>query len=320
MGSSQIDSNLSLIFRGFQVSVGEMGDGGLSVLCADVVEGTRLAVSSAGQDAAYAVGRCENRIRRSVESHGGSLVSRQGGGLMAFFKNNVSALQSAIEMQHRILDLPPASGVSLAVRVGICSGHEAKEVRYFPSEGTNPAVSLSSATQPGGILLSIPRRVKVFDWLQLAMDSVPDMALSCGKRRLGVFQVGWQERDPGALRLALSQLGKTAGRLFINHRGVIITLDETRPLTTIGRHPDCDLLLRDSRCSRSHGTIERRLDRFIFVDRSSNGTFVTFEDQSEVFVHKQELALFGSGQLSFGARASAKGVDQVQFHSAGLLR
>lgn len=296
----------------------ERQEGGLSVLCADIVGGARLLHRFEEPEAAYAVSRCEKRIRLAVESHGGCLVKRTDSGLMAFFEGKGDPLQSAIEMQHRVSDLPPSAGLPLAVRVGICTGHEAKEARYFPGEGANPAVSLSTATEPGHILLSVPRRVKVFDRLQLALDSGPDLALSCGKRRLGVFQVGWQAHDQVALKAVLSQLGMSAGRLFVRHRGTQIVLDESRPFTRIGRQPDCDLIMRDARCSRIHGTIERRLDRFVFVDRSTNGTFVTFENQPEMRVHRKEVTLFGSGQLSFGASASANGVDLVQFQNAGL--
>lgn len=292
-------------------------NGGLSVISADILGGARLSLFSDAPEAAYAVSRCEKRIQRSAESHGGSLIKRHGGGLMAFFKDNLNALQSAIEMQQRVLDLPPASGVSLAVRVALCAGHEAKEERYFPSEGVNPAVSLCSVTDPGHILLSIPKRAKVFDWLDMHLDSVPNLALNCGKRQLGVFNVGWQERDPLALRLALSQFGQSAGQLFLHHRGSTTQLDETRPVISIGRQPTCDLMMNDVRCSRVHGTIERRLDRFVYIDQSTNGTFVTFEGQTEIHVYRKELPLFGNGQMSFGAQASAS-VDVVQFQSAAL--
>ena len=293
-------------------------DSGLSVISADVVGGEDLRRFSNAPEAAYAVSRCEKRIQRSVESHGGSLIKRSAGGLMAFFKDNLDALQSAIEMQHRVQNLPPSSGVSLAVRVGLCTGHETKEERYFPSEGANPAIRLSSVTNPGHILLSIPKRAKVFDWLQLYLDGVPDFALNCGKRRLGVFNVGWQQRNPVELRVALSQLGRTAGQLFLHFKGRVITLDETRPIISIGRMPNCDMVMQNARCSRIHGTIERRLGRFVFVDRSSNGTFIQFEGQPDVFVHHKELALFGSGYISFGAPVGAPGVDQVQFQNPAL--
>lgn len=294
--------------------------GTLSVLCADVAGSTSLVQSLGKPEAQHAVARCEKRIRRSVETHGGRLVSYTDNKLMAFFANDVDALQSAIEMQRRISELPPPRGFPLLVRVGLCTGHQAKEGRYFPAAGANPAASLSAVAEPGRILLSMPKRAKLYPWLRLAANSLPDLTLNCGNRRLGVFQVAWQEGDPVALRLALLDPGTGAGQLCVHYQGIELTLDENQPLTRIGRQLDCDLVMRDSRCSREHGTIERRLDRFVYVDRSSNGTFVTLEGQVEVFVHREELVLFGRGQLSLGAPSLAKGVELVQFQTGSFSK
>lgn len=295
-------------------------EGALAVLCADVARNIRQASVLERAEALYTVQRCEKRIRRVVETHGGRLVDRSGSKLMAFFANDAEALQSAIEMQQRIAELPPHSGYPLGVRVGLCTGHQLREQRYFPGAGANPAASLSTAAMPGHILLSVPKRATLFPWLQLAANSVPDLLVNCGQRRLGVFQLDGQQPAPVALRLALAEPGIGAGQLCVRHRNVEMVLDETQPLTRIGRNPDCDLIIHDARCSRDHGTIERRLDRFVFVDRSMNGTYISLDGKAEVRVHRQELALLGRGVLSLGAPASANGVAQVHFESAGLLR
>lgn len=295
-------------------------EGALSVLCADVAGGASLAQFLGKPEALYALGRCEKRIRHSLETHGGRIVHQTGSKLMAFFADGGRALQSAIEMQRRVSDLPPPCGVPLAVRIGICTGHQVRESRYFPRDGANPAVSLSGVAQPGHILLSVPKRVVRFPWLQLAAHSVPEVLLNCGSRRLGVLQVAWHQPDPIMLRLALSSMGDGAGRLCLCYAGNEMVLDENQPLTRIGRLPDCELVLRDPRCSREHATIERRLDRFVFVDRSANGSFVTLNDQAEVFVHHRELDLTGSGLLSLGAPSSASGAELVQFQTAGYSR
>ena len=129
-------------------------DQSLSVLCVDVAGRVRLPRYVDRADALYAVERCERRIRRSVESHGGRLVNRADAKMMAYFTDSVAALQSAIELQQRISDLPPYAGAPLAARVGICTGHQSKEEQYFSREGANPAASLQTCrerliTSPG---------------------------------------------------------------------------------------------------------------------------------------------------------------------------
>ena len=290
----------------------------LAVLCVNVAGGTNLLRSLGDPEGKYVIERCAKRIRRSVENHGGRLVDYQGSRLMAFFGSGAEAFKSAIEIHHRVAELPPHSGFPMAVGVGLCAGHQAKEGRYFPAEGDNPAANLSVVSPPGRTMLSVPRRAKLFPWLEMAGNRVPELELCCGKRRLGVFQVPAQEPAEIALSLALADSGRGAGRLRLHFRGVETTLDESQPITRIGRLPESDLVVRSTRSSREHGRIERRLDRFVFVDKSTNGTFVTFDDHAEILVHHKEILLFGRGMLSPGAPAAAKGTEIIRFQTMGL--
>lgn len=290
----------------------------LAVLCVNVAGGMKREQSLVDPEALYVTERYGKRIRRSVESHGGRLVDYQGSKLMAFFNDGATAFKSAIEIHHRVAALPPHSGFPLGIGVGLCAGHRTREGRYFPAEGDNPAASLSVAAQPGQILLSVPRRARLFPWLDHAGERLPDVILNCGKRRLGVFQVPAQEQERMTLSMALADAGDGAGRLQLRFRGAEMVLDENQPITRIGRLPGNDLVVRAARCSREHGRIERRLDRFVFVDQSTNGTFVTLEKQNEVLVHHKEILLFGRGQLSFGGSALAKGAEVLRFQTVGF--
>jgi predicted component of type VI protein secretion system len=52
--------------------------------------------------------------------------------------------------------------------------------------------------------------------------------------------------------------------------------------------------------SRLHARIERRRDKFVLVDQSSNGTFVTIEGDSEIQLRREEIVLRGRGRATFG--------------------
>jgi adenylate cyclase len=49
-----------------------------------------------------------------------------------------------------------------------------------------------------------------------------------------------------------------------------------------------------------HARIERRRDKFVLVDQSSNGTYVTVEGEPEIELRREEMILRGCGHLSFG--------------------
>jgi adenylate cyclase len=65
--------------------------------------------------------------------------------------------------------------------------------------------------------------------------------------------------------------------------------------------------------SRSHGKIERRLDKFVLADHSANGTFVTVDGDQEVVLRREEFTLRGKGWITFG-QSKATATDVLEYH------
>jgi predicted component of type VI protein secretion system len=49
-----------------------------------------------------------------------------------------------------------------------------------------------------------------------------------------------------------------------------------------------------------HARIERRRDKFVLIDHSSNGTYVTVAGEPEMVLRREEAVLRNRGQMSFG--------------------
>ena len=76
----------------------------------------------------------------------------------------------------------------------------------------------------------------------------------------------------------------------------------TKPQTTIGRSPDCDIFLDDVTVSRKHAVLVERDSSFFIEDQGSlNGTFVNrkrvesaqLDDGDELQIGKYRLTYFG---------------------------
>lgn len=288
---------------------------GFSILCANVSGARLLHGRLAPSEVEHAVGRCEKRIRNAVQSFGGKVVRRGRDRVIALFPKSEDALQSAIEIQRRVAALPRYSGIALGVGIGVCGGHGRDEMRFFEGEGSNAATSLSDFAHPRQVLFSMPKRLGMLPWMPLVTHGLPSLSLSCGRRRLGVFELDWQKYDPFSLRVMISSsIGN--GLMHVRHNETGIVLDAHRPLLTIGRHADCNICLLDPRCSRQHARIERRSDRFVVVDRSTNGTFVTIEGEPEHFIRNHEMPLRGRGWLSFSGPSAEAGAELLYFEVA----
>lgn len=47
-----------------------------------------------------------------------------------------------------------------------------------------------------------------------------------------------------------------------------------KPVTVMGRIPTCDIILNDKRLSSKHCQIEKKGDKIILTDLSTNGTYI----------------------------------------------
>ena len=99
-------------------------------------------------------------------------------------------------------------------------------------------------------------------------------------------------------------------RLYMDSKSVV--LNSTRPSARIGRDPLADLVVGDTQSSRRHAEIELRGDKFVLIDRSSNGTFVQIEGEREFLLSREEVVLRGRGQFALG-RSCANSPQIVSF-------
>ncbi|WP_189342740.1 MULTISPECIES: FHA domain-containing protein [unclassified Mesorhizobium] len=83
---------------------------------------------------------------------------------------------------------------------------------------------------------------------------------------------------------------------------------------TIGRSPECDIVVQRPWVSRHHATFTISNGKARLVERSSSGTFVSMgPGQEEVFVRREDILLFGSGVISPGRRSSLRDAQVLHY-------
>lgn len=94
--------------------------------------------------------------------------------------------------------------------------------------------------------------------------------------------------------------------LVLAVEGREIALD--KPLLTLGRSLDNDVVLDDRRVSRHHAHIKRRYGKYCLYDLGSvNGTFVNGQRIDECVLRQGDLISLGGIELVFRRRASSTG-------------
>jgi hypothetical protein len=114
-----------------------------------------------------------------------------------------------------------------------------------------------------------------------------------------LFELLWQDSEEDLTTLATRRAGRRA-QLSLRYGEREIELDEDGGALTFGRDAANDVVIGDRKASRVHARIERRRDKYVLVDHSTNGTFCTLDGEGEVELHREELLLRGRGRIVFG--------------------
>ena len=180
----------------------------LSILFAGVSGSSRLYEKLGKTEALHAVDRCLKRMERGVDGFRGRIVKTVGDELMAVFPTPDDALQAAGEMQQRVGDLPPVSGVKLAIRVGFHHGAVREEGGEVLGESVTTAAHLAGLAKAGQVLTSAATQAVLSPLQQLSTRGLDPLALKDRADGLRVFEVVWQD----AADFGLPSAPRPAGR------------------------------------------------------------------------------------------------------------
>lgn len=303
----------------------------LSVLAAAVDGSSRLFEKRGGAETSHAVERYRKRMTRAIDAFRGRVLRTSRDEIIAAFEHADEACQAAIAMHQRVVDLPPVSGIQLAIRIGFQHGPLFEDGGELSGSGLLVAETLAGLATAGQSLTSGATRALLSPQLRLSTRGVEPAAAKradlAGEHEL--FEVLWIESKvagkeiietpalappPVATPASAPTPNKERSlRLCVRYGGQVKLLDKIRPRVVMGRDAACEITIRDRRASRQHARIERRGECFVLSDLSTNGTFVTVNGEQELFLRGEEFALRGSGIIAFAASANSPEADIAEF-------
>lgn len=303
----------------------------IGVLFADISGTTRLYRKIGTDEAQRALERCVKRMERAIETYRGRIVMPAVDEMIAVFASADEALQASAEMQRRLADLPPVSGVKLTIRSGVHYGPGLEGDAGLSGAVIDLGRQLLSMAGPGQILTCAQTAEALSKPLRQWLRSADDLMLRLADSECQVYRVSVQEEDlanatyvgpaPGAIAPPPPPLPNRAAEVApagfcLRFAGKSIVLDERTPSLTIGRDRKADVSIKDPKASRQHALIVRRDASHVFlIDNSTNGTYVLRGDQ-EIRVQGGEFRLTGKGSIAFGHSPRETGAEVVEFEQA----
>lgn len=290
----------------------------LAILFVDISDSTQL-YEALGDTAAFGIVReCLGLCQEAVDAARGQVVKTIGDGLMCAFETADAAISAACEMHSRLPGAKTENDAPLAIQVGVHFGPVLREGGDVYGDTVNIAARMAEVAAAGQIITT-ESTVHLLSAAQREATRRLDTLPIRGKNvEIAVYEVLWQVGSdrtlmPSRVDSVLAQAGLARLRLKHEGRELIVVLS-----ITMGRDPKSGIRLMDRMASRRHADIERRKNKFVLTDRSSNGTYVRMGDGGAAFTLKrEEMVLSGHGVISFGHRADAPGSEIVRFWCEG---
>jgi adenylate cyclase len=290
----------------------------VAVLFADVVGSTRLYELLGDHHAREMIVSCVALMRESTERNRGTVIKTIGDEILAIFPTCDDAVNAAGEMQHDLGARPELSvqGHHVAIRVGCHFGPVVLEDRDIFGTAVHTANRMTSQAKAGQIVLSADTVNRLSPEWRAVSRRIDVTAVRGLQEEMELFEVLWQQEDATSM-LPSIEMGtrqtRRPRRVRVRYLGREFVLDDSKAELTMGRADENDIVIRGKLISRLHAKIEASRDKFLLIDQSTNGTFVTNQEGKEAFVRRDSVILQGKGLIGLGKLPEANATDAIRY-------
>lgn len=288
--------------RGRQAEPGTVNDKPGSeqqvILAADIVGSTALYESLGDSDARALVARCLDTVQACCAEHGGTVIAEVGDQVVACFDSPREAATAASETHAELSELQGArTGPPVRMRIGLHYGPvpstgdrllcETVKIANWACGNAKPEQTLATRAlheQLPRIFRAVSRYVDDETWNFISLEHVQLYELIWDVEAITAYAGESARRDEQVYQRVEFEFG--------GHR---VMLDTARPVISIGRAPDNDLVLKSDLVSRQHMSAQFSRGRCTVTDNSTNGSVVVQDDGSRYELKRDSLRLRGSG-------------------------
>jgi hypothetical protein len=227
-------------------------------------------------------------------------------------------MNAAAQIQRGITTHPQLQieGQPVSVRIGCHFGPVVLEKHDVFGATVNTANRMTSQAKSGQIVTTAAT-VELLspDW-RASVRQIDLAPLSVQGAEVMLYEAIWQTDDITSM-LPSIHMGAGADRKALRLRLVLsdreLVLDEGRAQIAIGRADENDVIIRGNLISRIHARIELARSKFLLIDQSTNGTFVTSVNGEEAFVRRDSMTLKGTGMIGLGKVPEAESPQTIRY-------
>ena len=245
--------------------------------------------------------------------HRGTVVKTIGDEIMSAFEDPADALSAAVEMQRALRDRQPLHGVQAKVRIGMHGGPVLIDNGDLHGDVVNTAARVVALAK-GDQILTTEETLRSIADPGVDQRDLGEHPLKGKDAPVRLKEVLWEGDLTGVTTVLPNfvSMGPTTLDLHVGGETLTFAGSRTAPIT-IGRGEGSTVAIQDAAASRSHASVSARHGRFYLADHSTNGTYVLPAGEREIFVHRDEVLLRGSGEIRLGRSTDEGGGPALRY-------
>jgi len=264
-----------------------------TVLFAHVLGGTDL---TAGPFRA-----CMEKLRTTAKASGARVLEAGAARIMVVLASPDAAADAAGAMHTAMESVPQYGDEKLTLGIGFHHGPTIQKDDQVYGDTVNLAAQLVALAAKGQIITTRETASHFSPLYRAWMRKLGSVDIKGRSGETAICELIWKADDNATVFAKKKvEARPTNAMLTLKYRDKQLVRRRDRDTVTLGRDEVCAMQVHDTEASRHHCTIERRLDKFVLTDHSTNGTYVKAEGAEEVLVQREEFVLTGKGTITCG--------------------
>ena len=285
-----------------------------TVLFAAIVGAGDLREKAGDQVAHEALERCQFRLGQAAASCGARLMQSTADKVMVLAASPDAAADAASAMHLAMEKLPKTAEIKLSVGIGFHFGPVVQKGDEVFGDTVNLAARLCEHAGSAQIITTEWTAKLLSPLYRAWLRKLESTQIRGRSEETALCELVWRADDNATalVRHRVEDLRPQQAALRLTYRGRTLERRREKDAISLGRGEECGIVVADQNASRQHCTIERRKDKFVLIDVSTNGTYVTVEGEKEVLLQREEFVLRKRGSITFGTPL-VKAAEGVEF-------
>lgn len=273
----------------------------LCALFADVSGSTRLYDQFGSTEAQKAINASLEVATEVVTQFNGRVIKTIGDEIFAVFPCANDGAQAACDIHRRMENMPVPPDKKVRMHIGLQTGEVVEVDNDVFGDAVNVAARLTKLAKPGQILTTAGTVDELDSGVMLATTQIRSAFIKGKAEKVDLVEIHWDNPfDATHVVGGLDTHHNSSQTLELSYNGDTVKIGQELPVIAIGRDTSSRIVVPSTRASRLHAWLEMRGNSFVLIDKSTNGTYVTFSGRPEFKVLNQELQLRNEGHISLG--------------------